>query len=113
MGYIYKITNTLNNKIYIGQTVKTVEKVFNSIKTIVTKNIFLRLFYIKPLINMEQKILFVNNQKKFRINYQMKEKNIGLNFMIVTLMDIIQHWAAAPLHYITGMLMISLKNIKN
>ena len=28
MGYIYKITNTLNNKIYIGQTIKTVEKRF-------------------------------------------------------------------------------------
>ena len=28
MGYIYKITNTLNNKVYIGQTVKTVEKRF-------------------------------------------------------------------------------------
>lgn len=28
MGYIYKITNTFNGKIYIGQTVKTVEKRF-------------------------------------------------------------------------------------
>lgn len=28
MGYIYKITNTLSNKIYIGQTIKTVEKRF-------------------------------------------------------------------------------------
>ena len=28
MGYIYKITNTLNDKIYIGQTIKTIEKRF-------------------------------------------------------------------------------------
>lgn len=26
MGYIYKITNTVNNKVYIGQTVQTVEE---------------------------------------------------------------------------------------
>lgn len=32
MGYIYKITNTLNDKIYIGQTVKTVEKRFQQHK---------------------------------------------------------------------------------
>ena len=24
MGYIYKITNTINNKIYIGQTVQSI-----------------------------------------------------------------------------------------
>ena len=29
MGHIYKITNTLNNKVYIGQTIKPVEKRFN------------------------------------------------------------------------------------
>lgn len=28
MGFIYKITNKLNNKIYIGQTIKTVNKRF-------------------------------------------------------------------------------------
>ena len=28
MGYIYKITNTLNDKVYIGQTIKTVQKRF-------------------------------------------------------------------------------------
>ena len=26
MGFIYKITNTINNKIYIGKTTRTVEK---------------------------------------------------------------------------------------
>ena len=28
-GYIYKITNTKNNKIYIGQTIKTVSERLN------------------------------------------------------------------------------------
>lgn len=28
MGFIYKITNKLNNKVYIGQTIKTVQKRF-------------------------------------------------------------------------------------
>lgn len=26
MGYIYKITNQINNKVYIGQTSRTIEK---------------------------------------------------------------------------------------
>ena len=29
MGYIYKIENTINNKVYIGQTVKTLSKRFS------------------------------------------------------------------------------------
>lgn len=29
MGYIYKITNIVNDKVYIGQTIKTVEKRFS------------------------------------------------------------------------------------
>ncbi len=28
MGYIYKITNSVNNKIYIGQTKKTIQERF-------------------------------------------------------------------------------------
>lgn len=32
MGYIYKITNMINNKVYIGQTIKTVEKRFQQHK---------------------------------------------------------------------------------
>ena len=32
MGHIYKIENKLNGKVYIGQTVKTVEKRFNQQK---------------------------------------------------------------------------------
>ena len=29
MGYIYKITNKLNNKVYVGQTVKSLQKRFS------------------------------------------------------------------------------------
>lgn len=29
VGYIYKIQNKINNKVYIGQTVKTLEKRFH------------------------------------------------------------------------------------
>lgn len=32
MAYIYKITNTINNKLYIGKTVNTIEKRFNQHK---------------------------------------------------------------------------------
>jgi len=40
MGYIYKITNILNGKIYIGQTVKTIEKRFNQHKNNSNKDYF-------------------------------------------------------------------------
>ena len=30
MGYIYKITNLINNKLYIGQTKKTIEERFKA-----------------------------------------------------------------------------------
>lgn len=32
MGYIYKITNNINGKVYIGQTTRTIEKRFNEHK---------------------------------------------------------------------------------
>ena len=40
MGYIYKITNKVNGKIYIGQTVKTVEKRFQQHKNNSNKSYF-------------------------------------------------------------------------
>lgn len=47
MGYIYKITNTLNNKIYIGQTVKTVEKRFQQHKNNSNKEYFSQIVLYK------------------------------------------------------------------
>lgn len=47
MGYIYKITNTLNNKVYIGQTVKTVEKRFQQHKNNSNKEYFSQIILYK------------------------------------------------------------------
>ena len=47
MGHIYKITNTLNNKIYVGQTVKTVEKRFQQHKNNSNKSYFSQIVLYK------------------------------------------------------------------
>ncbi len=47
MGYIYKITNMVNNKIYIGQTVKTVEKRFIQHKNNSNKEYFSQIVLYK------------------------------------------------------------------
>ena len=47
MGHIYKITNTLNNKIYIGQTVKTVDKRFQQHKNNSNKDYFSQIVLYK------------------------------------------------------------------
>lgn len=47
MGHIYKITNTLNNKVYIGQTVKTVEKRFQQHKNNSNKSYFSQIVLYK------------------------------------------------------------------
>lgn len=47
MGYIYKITNTLNNKIYIGQTIKSVQKRFTQHKNNSNKEYFSQIVLYK------------------------------------------------------------------
>lgn len=47
MGYIYKITNTLNDKVYIGQTIKTVEKRFQQHKNNSNKPYFSQIVLYK------------------------------------------------------------------
>ena len=47
MGYIYKITNTVNNKVYIGQTVKTVQKRFTQHKNNSNKPYFAQIVLYK------------------------------------------------------------------
>ena len=44
MGYIYKITNQINNKIYIGKTVKSIERRFWEHKNNAHKNVNLPLY---------------------------------------------------------------------
>ena len=47
MGFIYKITNTINQKCYIGQTIKTLEKRFSQHKNNYTKPYFSQLVLYK------------------------------------------------------------------
>ena len=47
MGYIYKITNTLNDKVYIGQTIKTVQKRFIQHKNNSNKEYFSQIVLYK------------------------------------------------------------------
>ena len=47
MGYIYKITNKLNNKCYIGQTVKNPEKRFQQHRNNYTKSYFSQIVLYK------------------------------------------------------------------
>ena len=47
MGYIYKITNTLNDKVYIGQTIKTVQKRFTQHKNNSNKEYFSQIVLYK------------------------------------------------------------------
>lgn len=47
MGYIYKITNTLNGKIYIGQTVKSIQKRFTQHKNNSNKPYFSQIVLYK------------------------------------------------------------------
>ena len=80
MGYIYKITNKINGKVYIGQTIKTVEKRFtqhknNSNKTYFSQIVLYKAFNkygienficetIEKVPNEE-----LNNREKYWINY--------------------------------------------
>ena len=47
MGYIYKITNTLNGKVYIGQTIKTIQKRFTQHKNNSNKEHFSQIVLYK------------------------------------------------------------------
>ena len=47
MGYIYKITNNINNKVYIGQTVKSLQKRFTQHKNNSNKEYFSQIVLYK------------------------------------------------------------------
>lgn len=47
MGYIYKITNQINNKVYIGQTVKSLQKRFTQHKNNSNKEYFSQIVLYK------------------------------------------------------------------
>lgn len=87
---IYKITNKINNKCYIGKSTNIEFRWKYHIKnrnSIVEYN--KPLYYIELLENMALKIFLLRLQKNQKIIlYQMKEKNIGFNIMNV--MEIIK-----------------------
>lgn len=47
MGYIYKITNTINNKVYVGQTIKSLQKRFTQHKNNSNKPYFSQIVLYK------------------------------------------------------------------
>ena len=47
MGFIYKITNTINNRVYIGQTVKSLQKRFTQHKNNSSKEYFSQIVLYK------------------------------------------------------------------
>ncbi len=49
MGYIYKITNDINNKVYIGQTIKTIQKRWKQHQCNFTKEYFSQLVLYKAM----------------------------------------------------------------
>lgn len=80
MGYIYKITNTINNKIYIGQTIKTIEKRFQQHKNNSNKEYFSQIVLYKAfrkygIENFKCELVeevdnkFLDEREKYWINY--------------------------------------------
>lgn len=76
MGHIYKITNTLNNKVYIGQTIKPIEKRFQQHKNNYTKEYFSHLILYKAFkkygienFNFEEIEEIANNELDEREKY--------------------------------------------
>lgn len=80
MGYIYKITNKLNNKCYIGQTIKKPEKRFQQHKNNYNKSYFSQLVLYKAfnkygIENFDFEVIeevdnsLLNDKEKYWIEY--------------------------------------------
>lgn len=80
MGYIYKITNNINNKVYIGQTVKSYQERFRQHQLNYNKEYFSQIvlykafkkygienFSFDPIEEVEKE--FLNEREKYWINY--------------------------------------------
>lgn len=91
-GYIYKITNKVNNKIYIGKTIKTIEERFNQHILTAIKHRYKRShfydainlygennFYVEELQQCDTKEE-LNQQERYWINQlNSRDQNIGYN----------------------------------
>ena len=92
MGYIYKITNTINNKIYIGQTTKTIQERFDAhikkAKAHVNRYLYDAMnhygydkFIVEEIEECENNDL--DNREKYWIkNYNSSNKQFGYNMTI-------------------------------
>lgn len=78
-GYIYIITNTVNNKVYIGQTTIGFDKRYKgSIKN--THN-----EHLKRAIEKYGKVVMMKQELRLRVNIQLLEKNfIGSIYRYLT-----------------------------
>ena len=92
MGYIYIIKNTVNNKVYIGQTSRTIKKRFsehtsnlrlNTKLAVAMRELGTDKFYIQELAECSDSDL-----NKLEIEYIYPD-------IILLLMDIIQHWVGS------------------
>ena len=92
MGYIYKITNDVNNKVYIGQTVKTIKKRWQQHQCNSKKEYFSQIvlykamnkyglehFHIEEIENVENNML--DEREKYWIKYYNSYNN-GYNSTI-------------------------------
>lgn len=86
MAYIYKITNTINGKMYIGKTEQTIEKRFQQHCSDSQRDGMSN----RPLYKAMRKygVDFFLSRKLNKQTIQKKEKPIGLNFMGLLKMDI-------------------------
>ena len=75
MGFIYIITNNANNKVYIGQTVNTIEHRMKQHQAAANK-------YTKKIMNHDIQLSRVNNAKIYRAMHE-----IGVNNFVINLIE--------------------------
>lgn len=94
MGFIYKITNTINDKVYIGKTTRTIEERWKEhLNSIKDKDFKIYRAFRKYGV----KTFLLNQLKNVLMILSMNEKFIGLIFIILMKKVIIQLEAAKEL----------------
>jgi group I intron endonuclease len=83
MGYIYKITNKINGKIYIGQTIQTLKERWKQHKKVGSNCCYLKKAFVKHGIdNFEFKLIcicFDEDLNKYEIQYMEKYNSMVPN----------------------------------
>jgi group I intron endonuclease len=87
MGFIYKITNDINDKVYIGQTVATIEHRWKQhLRAAFIDNVGSHLYHAMRKYGQEH--FFVLKWNNAMMHCLMSEKCFGSPIMILTKMDI-------------------------